>query len=208
MLYNVDDLRAQAEQNRRQRQKGVDPALVIIERETAACYALLRHQQAAGAVLQPARRPRRRDPPRELDALFDACPASATPTARRSPTWPPRPEPVPPPPPRRPALGRRRAGPRAPPPAPQRRPPPVRPGGRVGNPPEAAPLRGPRTATAKPVPAPTVGAGVTFAIAAVPRGRPLNTSRCRIDSHTPSRPRRPRPGGAGPRGCCGRRPAW
>jgi glutamyl-tRNA reductase len=40
MLYNVDDLRAQAEQNRRPRQKGVDPALAIIERETAACYAI------------------------------------------------------------------------------------------------------------------------------------------------------------------------
>ena len=52
MLYNVDDLRAQAEQNRRQRQKGVDPALVIIERETAACYADLRHQRTAGAVLR------------------------------------------------------------------------------------------------------------------------------------------------------------
>ena len=40
-LYHVDDLRAQAEQNRLQRQKGIDPALVIIERETADCYAKL-----------------------------------------------------------------------------------------------------------------------------------------------------------------------
>ena len=29
----------QAEQNMLQRQKGIDPALVIIERETADCYA-------------------------------------------------------------------------------------------------------------------------------------------------------------------------
>ena len=34
MLYNVDDLRAQAEENLRQREKGVDPAMAIIERET------------------------------------------------------------------------------------------------------------------------------------------------------------------------------
>ena len=75
MLYNVDDLRAQAEQNRRQRQKGVDPALLIIERETAACYAL---------AAAPAKRPApcsqqlgdHADPirQRELDAFFAARP--------------------------------------------------------------------------------------------------------------------------------------
>jgi glutamyl-tRNA reductase len=52
MLYHVDDLRAQAEQNRLQRQKGIDPALAIIERETTACYAMLRHQHDAGHILQ------------------------------------------------------------------------------------------------------------------------------------------------------------
>ncbi len=52
MLYHVDDLRAQAEQNRLQRQKGIDPALAIIERETTTCYALLRHQHDAGHILQ------------------------------------------------------------------------------------------------------------------------------------------------------------
>jgi len=51
-LYNVDDLRAQAEQNRSRRQKGVDPATAIIERETAACHAALRHQRHAGIVLR------------------------------------------------------------------------------------------------------------------------------------------------------------
>jgi glutamyl-tRNA reductase len=73
-LYHVDDLRAFAEQNRLQRQKGIDPALEIIERETAACYALLRHQHDAGHLLQElgnnydlARR-------RELDKLFAARP--------------------------------------------------------------------------------------------------------------------------------------
>jgi glutamyl-tRNA reductase len=72
MLYHVDDLRAQAEQNRLRRQKGIDPALAIIERETAACYAMLRHQHDAGHLLRElgdsydaARR-------RELDKLFAA----------------------------------------------------------------------------------------------------------------------------------------
>lgn len=52
MLYNVDDLRAQAEQNRQRRQKGVDPALAIIERETTLCLASLRHRTHAGSVLK------------------------------------------------------------------------------------------------------------------------------------------------------------
>ncbi len=52
MLYNVDDLRAQAEQNRQKRQKGVDPALAIIEREAHLCLANLRHRTHAGAVLR------------------------------------------------------------------------------------------------------------------------------------------------------------
>jgi glutamyl-tRNA reductase len=52
MLYNIDDLRAQTEQNRLDRQKGVDPALVIIEHETATCYARLRHQHDAGNLLE------------------------------------------------------------------------------------------------------------------------------------------------------------
>jgi glutamyl-tRNA reductase len=52
MLYNVDDLRAQAEQNRQRRQKGIDPALAIIERETELCLANLRHRTHAGVVLR------------------------------------------------------------------------------------------------------------------------------------------------------------
>ena len=74
MLYNVDDLRAQAEQNRRQRQKGVDPALMIIERETAACYALLRHQRTAGAVLRQLGDSADSIRHRELDAFFATRP--------------------------------------------------------------------------------------------------------------------------------------
>lgn len=74
MLYNVDDLRAQAEENRKQRQKGIDPALQIIERETSACYAALRHQRYAGAVLRQLGESVDAIRLRELDALYAACP--------------------------------------------------------------------------------------------------------------------------------------
>ena len=74
MLYTVDDLRAQAEQNRKQRQKKVDPALAIIERETAACYSALRHQRYAGAVLRQLGNHADEILQRELDTLFTACP--------------------------------------------------------------------------------------------------------------------------------------
>ncbi|MGC8639107.1 MAG: glutamyl-tRNA reductase [Isosphaeraceae bacterium] len=74
MLYHVDDLRAQAEQNLHQRQKGVDPALLIIEKETAACYAMLRHQEAAGALLQELGNHADQIRNREVAALFASCP--------------------------------------------------------------------------------------------------------------------------------------
>jgi len=74
MLYNVDDLRAQAEGNRRRRQKGVDPALAIIEREATACFAALLHQRHAGAVLRQLGENADAVRRRELDALYAACP--------------------------------------------------------------------------------------------------------------------------------------
>jgi len=73
-LYNVDDLRGQAEANRKRRQKGVDPALLIIEQETAACYASLRHQRYAGAVLRQLGDRADSIVLRELEALFADCP--------------------------------------------------------------------------------------------------------------------------------------
>ena len=76
-LYNVDDLRAQAEQNLNRRRKGVDPALVIIERETAACYAQLRCQQAAGMLLQQLGSHADAIRRRELDRLFSSRPELA-----------------------------------------------------------------------------------------------------------------------------------
>ena len=69
-LYNVDDLRAQAEQNRQKRQKGVDPALAIIERETELCLANLRHRTHAGVVLRQLGDYADAARLRELEALF------------------------------------------------------------------------------------------------------------------------------------------
>jgi glutamyl-tRNA reductase len=74
MLYHIDDLKAQAEENRLQRQKGVDPALVIIERETAACHALLRHQYEAGHLLRELGNHADRIRSRELSSLFATRP--------------------------------------------------------------------------------------------------------------------------------------
>jgi glutamyl-tRNA reductase len=73
-LYHVDDLRAQAQQNRERRQKGLDPALMIIEHETSACYALLRHQEAAGALLQQLGNHADQIRQRELSTLFATHP--------------------------------------------------------------------------------------------------------------------------------------
>jgi glutamyl-tRNA reductase len=74
MLYHIDDLRTQAEQNRLQRQKGIDPALVIIERETAACYAQLRRQRDAGLLLQQLGNRADQIRQRELGSLFTTRP--------------------------------------------------------------------------------------------------------------------------------------
>ncbi len=73
-LYDIDDLRAQAEQNRLERQKGVDPALVIIERETTACHALLRHQHTAGHILRELGDTTDSVRLRELSKLFASLP--------------------------------------------------------------------------------------------------------------------------------------
>ncbi|WP_165246519.1 glutamyl-tRNA reductase [Paludisphaera soli] len=73
-LYHVDDLRAQAEQNLSRRRKGVDPALLIIERETAACYAAVRQQQDAGALLRQLGDRADQIRRRELDHLFQNLP--------------------------------------------------------------------------------------------------------------------------------------
>jgi glutamyl-tRNA reductase len=74
MLYHVDDLRAQAEQNRLERQKSVDPALAIIELETAACSARLRHQREAGVLLLQLGNHADQIRQRELATLFATRP--------------------------------------------------------------------------------------------------------------------------------------
>ena len=74
MLYHVDDLRAQAEQNRLKRQRGIDPALAIIERETTACCLLLRHQRDVGQLLEQLGNHANQVRQRELNALFSTRP--------------------------------------------------------------------------------------------------------------------------------------
>ncbi len=74
MLYNVDDLRAQADRNRQGRRKGVDPALAIIEEETARCLAALRHRAHAGTLLKQLGDYADAARLRELDALIHRQP--------------------------------------------------------------------------------------------------------------------------------------
>jgi glutamyl-tRNA reductase len=74
LLYNVDDLRAVAEQNRLGRQKAVDAALEIVERETASCLAELRHRRHAGVLLRQLGDYADALRQRELDRLFASRP--------------------------------------------------------------------------------------------------------------------------------------
>jgi glutamyl-tRNA reductase len=73
-LYNVDDLKAQVEQNLVGRRKGIDPAQAIIERETSACLADLRHQHHAGALLRELGENADAARRREVDRLFGMYP--------------------------------------------------------------------------------------------------------------------------------------
>jgi len=74
MLYHVDDLKAQTEANRASRRVKVDPALAIIERETAECLAALRHQRHAGAILRQLGDYADAVRLREQEALYARCP--------------------------------------------------------------------------------------------------------------------------------------
>jgi glutamyl-tRNA reductase len=74
MLYHIDELRAQAEQNRLSRQKGIDPALAIIEHETAVCCSQLRHQRDVGLLLQQLGNHADQIRSRELSALYSSRP--------------------------------------------------------------------------------------------------------------------------------------
>lgn len=74
LLYNVDDLKAQVEQNLEGRRKGIDPAQAIIEFETAACLAALKHRRHAGAVLKELGAHADQVRCRELDKLYLLCP--------------------------------------------------------------------------------------------------------------------------------------
>ena len=74
MLYHVDDLQAQTEANRARRQKKVDPALAIIESETAECLDDLRHKRNAGAILRQLGEYADAARLREQETLFARCP--------------------------------------------------------------------------------------------------------------------------------------
>ena len=74
MLYNVDDLRAQAEQNLQGRRAEIDRARLIIAGESAACLAALRHRRHAGALLRQLGGYADAVLRRELDRLFAAQP--------------------------------------------------------------------------------------------------------------------------------------
>jgi glutamyl-tRNA reductase len=74
MLYHIDELRAQAEENRLMRQKGIDPALTIIERETTACCLQLRHQRDVGLLLEQLGNRADQIRERELSALYSSRP--------------------------------------------------------------------------------------------------------------------------------------
>ena len=74
MLYHVDELRAQAEENRLARQKGIDPAVAIIEREATACCLQLRHQRDVGLLLEQLGNRADQIRERELSALYSSRP--------------------------------------------------------------------------------------------------------------------------------------
>jgi glutamyl-tRNA reductase len=74
MLYNVDDLRAHAEQNLRGRHALIDRARLIIEGESVSCLAALRHRRYAGALLRQLGDYADAVLRRELDQLFAAQP--------------------------------------------------------------------------------------------------------------------------------------
>jgi glutamyl-tRNA reductase len=74
LLYNVDDLRAQVEQNLRRRRAQIEPAQELIERETTAFLAELRHQRHAGALLRQLGDYGDAIAARELSRFLAACP--------------------------------------------------------------------------------------------------------------------------------------
>lgn len=82
LLYNVDDLRSQVEQNLRQRQAQIQPAHALIEAEAAACLAELTHQRDAGALLRQLGDYGDELASRELARFFGACPDLSEPQRR------------------------------------------------------------------------------------------------------------------------------
>ncbi len=74
MLYNVDDLNAQVSRNLQGRKTRIEPAKLIIERETLECLANLRHQRHAGVLLRQLGDYADAVRNRELERFFSSCP--------------------------------------------------------------------------------------------------------------------------------------
>ena len=74
LLYNVDDLRSQVEQNLKHRTSQIEPAQAIIELETASCLADIRHQRHAGTLLRQLGDYGDGIAAQELDRFFASCP--------------------------------------------------------------------------------------------------------------------------------------
>lgn len=74
LLYNVDDLMGQAEQNKQVRRQKVDSAQVIIDDEIATCLGTLRHQRQAGTILRKLGDRGEEIRLRELERLFASRP--------------------------------------------------------------------------------------------------------------------------------------
>ena len=74
LLYHVDDLRERTLANLGRRKKAIDSGEKIIESETAACAALLRHQRTAGTVLRRLGDYADDIRLREVDRLIASCP--------------------------------------------------------------------------------------------------------------------------------------
>jgi glutamyl-tRNA reductase len=74
VLYNVDDLQAQAGRNREGRMSRVEAAADLVKAEVAACLSDLRHKRHAGALLRQIGDYADSVRNRELDRLLARCP--------------------------------------------------------------------------------------------------------------------------------------
>jgi glutamyl-tRNA reductase len=82
LLYNVDDLRAQVDQNLRHRQGQVEPAQRLVEQESDAFCAEMHHHRQAGRLLKQLGDYGDALAAQELERFFAACPDLTDPQRR------------------------------------------------------------------------------------------------------------------------------